>query len=236
MPEGARPELHAAAVPCDHPCRGNETRRLRARLGQGRETRHRDAIAVRGERRVDRLGAIARPEERYREPLVLRLAQLRGPPQCGAQRAAVVARRGLHVDVVERPRAEQLAVRGAIERHTPRQCQPAQARRLREPTAQVQHGPVQTRLQPGGHVPMHVADLGVGVARRHQTLGETGARREIMLALLPRPVDPKQGDPDAPVGLELHRLFEELAEPLRVPVGREPHDLVLVGVEVESQV
>src|ERR1041384_2006935 len=93
---------------------------------------------------------------------------------------------------------------------------PHRARPVRRasPPPRGRHPPAQPPLQPGGHVPVHVADLGVGMARRHQTLGETGARREIVLALLPRPVEPEQGDADPPVGLELHRLFEEPAETL----------------------
>jgi len=83
---------------------------------------------------------------------------------------------------------------------------------------------------------MHIADLRVGRAWRHQRLREAGARREIVLALLARPVQAEQGDAHPAVGLELDRGFEKTAEPLRVPVGREPHDLVFVGVEVEPQV
>src|SRR5256886_577382 len=78
--EGARPELHAAAIPGDHPSRRNETRRLRTRLGPGRETRHLDTVAVRGDRRVDRLSAIARPEERNLAPPVPPLAQPSSSP------------------------------------------------------------------------------------------------------------------------------------------------------------
>jgi len=153
-----------------------------------------------------------------------------------AEGGAVVARGGLHVDLVEGPRTQQLPVRGAVQGYPARQREAPLSRLGREMAAQVQHGPVEAGLQGGCHVAVHIGDLVVGTPRRHQVLGEMRARREVVLALAAVAVRAQQRNPDAAVRFQLDGVLEEVTEPLGVAVGGEPHDLVFVGVEVEAQV
>src|SRR6184192_1419699 len=108
-----------------------------ARGGQRLELHRLHPLATRGERGRNLGPPIGRTQERHRQALVPDLPGLRRAPQRRAQRAAVVSRRRLDVDLVEQPRLEQTPVGSTVERHTTREREPALACRRPEVTAHV---------------------------------------------------------------------------------------------------
>ena len=99
----------------------------------------------------------------------------------------------------------------------------------------MEDGPVEALLQRGGDILVNGIDRRVGCARREELLRQMVPRAEVELALDPRPVVSKQRHFPRAVRLQDERIVEEGGESLGVPVRRQPHDLVLVGVEVEAE-
>src|SRR5690349_4677803 len=64
---------------------------------------------------------------------------------------------------------------------------------------------------------------------------EVSACCQVVLAFVSRLVQVKKTDADGSVFVQFHGLLEEWPEARRVAVGRKAHDLVLVCVEVKSE-
>src|ERR1035437_8339497 len=83
---------------------------------------------------------------------------------------------------------------------------------------------------------MLLGDLCVGRSSGYEVFVQVGTGREISLAFLSRTIEPKNRNSKRTIGVQLDRLLKESAETLRVAIRRQPHDLVLIGVEIEAQV
>src|SRR5229473_3065896 len=84
-------------------------------------------------------------------------------------------------------------------------------------------------------VSVFVRDLCIRIARLQQVISEILSSGQIILALVTRPVHPKEWDADGPVVEKLDRLLEERPESIRIAVRGEAHNLVFVGIEIETQ-
>src|ERR1019366_9542535 len=59
---------------------------------------------------------------------------------------------------------------------------------------------------------------------------------QVILAFLSRTVEPENRNSKRTIGAQFHGFFKESAEALGIAVRRQPHDLVLIGVEIEAEV
>ena len=82
---------------------------------------------------------------------------------------------------------------------------------------------------------MFLGDLRVGRSPCYEVLVQVGAGRHVILAFLSRTVEPENRNSDRTIGTQLYSFLKESAEALRVAIGRQPHDLVFIGVEIETQ-
>ncbi|MBY0440645.1 MAG: hypothetical protein K2Q25_00660 [Mycobacteriaceae bacterium] len=83
---------------------------------------------------------------------------------------------------------------------------------------------------------MRIGDGVVRRPRRTQMLGKIAAGTQVILPLFARLVQGEWWNADGTVRAQVNGLFEEGLEPLRIAIGCQSHDLVLVGAEIETQV
>ena len=234
-PERARAKLHAAAIPAENAASFDELGGFGAGFGETGEANDFDAIAGVGEGLVDFGLRMLGAEEGNREAIISHAAVARGGPQGRAERSAVVAGRGLHVDVVEDAGLQQAAVGGAVQRDAAGHRQLAQAGLAAEVPADVEHHLVEAFLQGSGNVAMIVGRVAVGRAMRDQMLFEIAASGAVGFAIDAVVVELKDRNLDRAVVVEDHGLLEEMAIARGIAVGREAHDLVFVGIEIEAE-
>src|SRR5436309_11906729 len=83
---------------------------------------------------------------------------------------------------------------------------------------------------------MVAGDLVLRLARPNQAPFQIMPRRGIVFTLLPSPVLHQHRDANGAVLAQLDGLVEESSKTPRIAIRRQTHDLILVGVEIESQV
>ena len=150
-------------------------------------------------------------------------------PHC----AAGIACCRLDPDGIELAVAQHLAVRHAIQRHPAGKTQIAQAGPGRKATGQPQHRLLQHGLDRGRDVHVERCQQFIGCAHRlaeqfGEALighGEPGAIVEI-----------GHVEPERTVRLEIDQVVEDRLRISGFAIGREPHHLVLAGVDLEAGV
>src|SRR5689334_24221170 len=73
------------------------------------------------------------------------------------------------------------------------------------------------------------------MARWQETLTQVPARGEVVLALFASPIATEHGNPHRAIGTQPNRFLKECAKAGGISIGSEPHDLVLVRIEIESE-
>src|SRR5262249_2155472 len=137
------------------------------------------------ERGFDLVCRVGRAEEGSREANIIYLAHLRCPVQGRAERGAIVAGGGLHIEFVEQSRSKQAAVGGAIQGYTTGESETAASGREAEMPANMQHDPVEALLKSRGCIAVIVSDIVLGLPRGQQSLVQVLPRGRVMLALIP---------------------------------------------------
>src|SRR5262245_3671687 len=102
--------------------------------------------------------------------------------------------------------------------------------------ADMEDGAFQAFLKRGRGVPMIVRHFLVRTSGRNKRLLEEGTACGVVLPFVASAVQAQQRYADAAVVAQLDRLFEERPVALRGSVGRQTHDFVFVGIEIETQV
>ena len=236
MAERAGTELHAPAVPGHDVAIGDQLCGSVNGFPERAVARDLDPIGEGAKRALDLAAPMGGAVERRGGSAVGHLAERRCPLQRRAERRSVIGGRWLNVDLIEAAGLDQSRVGGRIQRYTPREGQPTEFEPPAEVSAEMEHRPIQAGLECGGGVLMLAGDLGAGRARREQPLAQVTPRCGVPFALRSRLLEPQQWDFPAAIFFEPDRLIEEGSEALGVPVGRQAHHLVLVGVEVEPEV
>ena len=103
-------------------------------------------------------------------------------------------------------------------------------------SANVQHHFVEALLKSSRDVAMIVGDFRVRSALRNQVLFQVAPRSSVGLAVLALFVQAQDGNLDRAVVEEFDGLLEEMAIARGISIGRQTHDLVFVGIEIEAQV
>ena len=158
--------------------------------------------------------------------------QVRGD-QCRAQRPAGIAGCGLDPDAFEYPLALQPAIGHAVQRHTAGQAQLALARAARNASRQLEHHLLGDRLHRGRQVHLALAQLGFGQAGRaaEQPLeplvdhGQAGAIVKIV-----------EIEAKCAVVLDIDQMPLDGVGKARRAIGRQAHQLVLAGIDLEPGV
>ena len=149
-----------------------------------------------------------------------------------AECRAVVAGGGLDVDLAELARLQQPTVRRAVQRHASGQSEAASSGGLPGVPADMEHHVVQTLLERGGDVAMHVADLGIGRAGWYEFVPEDAAGRAVRFAVFARAIEMQQGNPDAAIVQPLDRAAENARNREGSPYGASP--MILCSSELKS--
>ena len=151
-----------------------------------------------------------------------------------AERAAGIARGRLDPDVLELAVAQHLAVGDAIERHAAGEAEILGAGLAGERARQAQHDLLGHRLDRGGEIHVALGQQLVGLARRRAeqrvelVVGHASGRCNS------RSIDwSSRNEPSALRSIRLSRISLRV---FRLAVGREPHHLVLAGIDLEAGV
>ena len=148
-----------------------------------------------------------------------------------AQRAAGVPRRRLDPDVVERPLAQDAPVADAVERDAAGQAELAQPGLGVDVARRPQHRLLGNRLDRRGDVHLALGDGRLGPPRRPvEQRVEPARRHSETLAVL----EVRHVHAERPVGLQVDQVVPNAVDVLRLPVGREAHQLVLARVHLEA--
>ena len=150
-----------------------------------------------------------------------------------ADRAAGIAGRRLHPDAVEQVLAQQLAVGDAVQRHAAGQADVLRAGLLAHRARQPDHDLLGDGLHRRREIHVMLGQKLLGLARlaaeqlaellvRH---AQAGAVVEVLLV-----------EAEGAVLLEVDDLVEDQVLELRLAIGRQAHDLVLAGVDLEAGV
>src|SRR5215467_11221745 len=91
-------------------------------------------------------------------------------------------------------------------------------------------------LQRRGNILMILGHFGIGAPTLNQISIEECARRNIVFAFFASTVQAEARNAKRSVGFEFDHGFEETAIPGRIAVWGEAHNLVFVGIEIESKV
>ena len=94
---------------------------------------------------------------------------------------------------------------------------------------------VQAFLKRGGEIAMLVGDFRRRRAGRDQVRVQIVARGEIVFALVAGFVEAQHRDADRAIVAEGDFPREKIAEARGIAIGREAHDFVFVGIEVEAE-
>ena len=231
--ERPRPVLHPALEPRDDLVRSQRARRVLRGVLRAAEVGPVEVIlAAQGRQHL--LLRIGRPVEGER------LDDLRGPILAplveGGQRRpdgrAVIGGGGLHVDLVEDPVPGELAVEGAVQRDAACHAERPEPGRLAPVRDDMEQDPFQALLRSGGEVAMRLGEH----------LGPLGTRQQLLesgedMAVIGRPLgrEPVQVERVLAVRMEVDEALEEPPVDLGVPIRRQAHHLVLVGVELETE-
>ncbi len=209
MAERTRPEFHASAVPGDDPAFRNQAGGLGASLGQRVVAAHLNAIAEFFDCRLDLLRRMHGAEIRGRKSGVVNLAGQGCTVKRGSQRGAVIARRGLHVDFVEKAGTHEPAIGSAIERDTARQRHPPQPAGLPKMPADVEHDFIQAFLQRSRHVAVIVGNVVIGPPLLYQVFFQILSGCGVVFAFVSGAVQAERRDADRAIRTTLHGLFKE---------------------------
>jgi hypothetical protein len=98
------------------------------------------------------------------------------------------------------------------------------------------HDFVETFLQSRRHIAMLIGDFIFGPAFVNKVVFKILSRSCVILPFVSRTVQSQYGNVDRAVRKQSHCVFEKSAKTLRISIRGEPHDFVLVGIEVETQV
>ena len=153
--------------------------------------------------------------------------------ECRADRAAGISCRRLNPDVADGAVAQHFAVGDAIERDPAGEAQLFHAGFGGERPRKPQHHFFRHCLDRGGKVHLALGQPDVRLARRaaEQRVearighGQPGAIIEIV-----------EVEPERAVGFEIDEMVENFLRVFRLAIGREPHDLVLAGIDLEAGV
>jgi hypothetical protein len=149
------------------------------------------------------------------------------------ERAAGIAGRRLNPDIAELALAHDLAVGDAIERDAAGQAEVLLAGLGREAAGQPQHRLFQHHLHGGREVHVLLLQQRGRIARRRaeQTVeARIGHRQPGAI------VEVFEIEPERAVGLEINEIVVDELREARRAVGREPHHLVLAGIDLEAGV
>ena len=150
-----------------------------------------------------------------------------------AHRAAGIARRRLHEQVLEGRLADDAPVGHAVEGHAPGHAKALESRLLVDVTGHAQHDLLAHLLHGSGDVELALVHPRLRLARRApEELGEEPVRhgeavvvREVLHVQL-----------EGAVVVEVDHLLHDAIEVDGLPVRREPHHLVLGAVDLEAEV
>ena len=232
--EGARPELHAALEPADHLLARQQ---VRDRLAERRVVR----VLL-----VDRAGPVQeapdtvvrrprseqRPALRVRRPDLPRVVEeLMPDEQRHAERAARVSRRRLDPHVVEGPLAQHPSVPDAVQRHAAGEAEVAHPRLRVHVARRPQHRLLGDRLNGRRDVHLPLRDRRLGLPRRPaEERVELVRRHPQPLAVL----EVRHVQAERSVRLQIDQVVPDALDVLRLAVRRQPHQLVLAGVDLEA--
>ena len=235
MAERARAEFHSASVPGDHSPISN----LRRCLATGRMERWEptdfDEVLKLREREFDVVCRRGRAQEWDRHALVPDRADSGGPPERSSDCRTIVCRGGLNEDFIEAARLKQLPIRGAVQCYAAGQGESTQASAAACMFADMEQHPVQAFLKRGGHVAMLVEELGFRTAAWNEAVFEITASCSVILPVFASLIHTQHWNSDPPVVQSLNGLPKESPEPGGIAIRGQSHDLVLVGIEIETE-
>src|SRR5437773_2117886 len=188
MAEGARPELHAAAIPTNHMAICNQAGGLCTGIRKAIKRADFNAAVELLERLFDLGEGVSRPIERHGNAGVADAAILSGPESGGPERGAIIARSRLHKNVVEHAGLQQLSIGGTLQLHTAGKSKAAQTGACSKMLADVQHDTVEALLERCRDIAMHVQYYVIRIARRNEMFREVSARGEVVLTFVARPI------------------------------------------------
>src|SRR4051812_17683751 len=102
-------------------------------------------------------------------------------------------------------------------------------------TADMDHGSLETFLQRGRDIAMLVRDFFIGHTAFNERFIKMTPGRAIVLPLIARTIDSEDRYFYTAVRRQMNQFVKIRPIPLGIAIGREPHDFVLVGIEIEPQ-